>query len=131
MHAIPAQLRRELSQDSFYRTCARKDLFGHICAGRITWEHALVHAGRQIQARWAILPVCAKGHAVDGFQDAGDMQKDLHVWIALNRASNEELQSISAATDYRALRDRLNAKYGTYQEPLAFLGINYPWLAIL
>lgn len=116
MKPIPAKLRRELSCDPFYAICARKDLHGHICGGRITWEHALIYAGSQLQARFAIIPLCAKAHDVDAWQDSGNLDKEVNVWIALNRASEEELASISRAIDYRSKRERLNTKYGIYRE---------------
>lgn len=114
-----------MSQDPFYRYCVRQGLFGHECAGRITWEHALKHGGRQIQAKWAIIPVCERGHAVNRFQDAGDMNKEVHVWVALNRATDEELEAISGAVAYKDLRSRLCKKYGLYTQAV-HMGIGYP-----
>lgn len=82
------------------------------CAGRITYEHALKHAGRQIDAPWAILKICEYHHAVNQYQDIGDLNKEKHRWLALNRATDEELEAISKAVDYKAERDRLNKIYG-------------------
>lgn len=90
--------------------CARINDGG--CGGRITWEHALTHAGKQIDAVWAIIKLCERHHSVNSFQDGGDLNKEKNVWIALNRATDSELKSISKAIDYIGLRDRLNKKYG-------------------
>ncbi len=117
MTPIPKKLREDLANDPYYQYCARKNLFGHTCSGRITWEHALIHKGRRLNTRFAIIPICECAHSVDNFQDGGEMNKEVHVWIALNRASEDELRGISEAVDYLALRERLNAKYGDYQEP--------------
>lgn len=81
------------------------------CQGRLTLEHAIIHAGRQIDAPWAILMICEFHHSVNRFQDGGKMNKEKHVWLALNRATDRELTEISQAIDYCALRDRLNRKY--------------------
>lgn len=55
MRKIPQKLRDELAADPYYKTCARKS--GE-CSGRITWEHAVIYAGRQVNERWAIVPLC-------------------------------------------------------------------------
>lgn len=81
------------------------------CGGRITFEHAIIFAGSQLDEVWAIIHLCAFHHAVDEYQDGGDLQKEKNVWIALNRASDAELIAISKCIDYLALRKRLNKKY--------------------
>lgn len=103
-----------MDKDPYYKVCALKGLHGHICGGRITKEHAIIYAGRRLNEYWAIVPICARGHEVDDFQDAHTMNKDLNRWIALNRASNVELRAISKVIDYLRERTRLNVKYGTY-----------------
>lgn len=95
--------------------CLRASEMG--CRGRITLEHAIIHAGRQIDAPWAILKICEFHHAVNQFQDGGNMNKERHVWIALNRATDSELKAISQAVDYLKLKERLNTKYGVYHAP--------------
>lgn len=84
------------------------------CAGRLTREHALIYAGRQIDEAWAIVFLCAYHHAVDEYQDCGDLQKEKNVWIALNQANDEELKKYSKVVPYIRERDRLNVKYGKY-----------------
>lgn len=110
--------KKVIDNDTFYKTCARKGIMGHVCAGRLTREHTLIYAGKQIAQAWAIIPLCAKAHAVDRFQDGGDFDKEINVWIALNRATDEELQAVSKAIPYLRERARLNAKYGFYTPPL-------------
>ncbi len=119
MNNIPPKLRKQLAADPYYQKCARAGLHDHECGGRVTWEHALTFQGKQVQARYAILPICARGHEVDGYQDGGDLNKEVHLWIALNRATDEELASISRAYRYIEKRDRLNAIYGVYHEDKA------------
>lgn len=129
MTHMPPKLRREINADPFYRYCARRGLHGHVCGGRITREHALIFAHRQIQKKHAIVPLCAKAHAVDEYQDGGDMNKEINVWIALSRATTAELLEISKAVDYFRLLRYLNGKYGIFElstfPPGSYTGINY------
>lgn len=119
MNNLPPKLRKELVADPFYKTCAREGLFDHECGGRITWEHAMYFAGKQIQKKWAIIPLCAKAHSVDNFQDGGDLDKHLNEWIALNRATDEDLLPVCKTIDYFHYRHTLNIKYGkAYIEPI-------------
>lgn len=109
MRKIPPELREEMANDIYYKTCARKDEGN--CQGRITWEHAIIFAGRQVNEKWAILPICEFHHGVNNFQDRGDLNKKKHIWLALNRATDEELLKVSKAINYLELRERLNAIY--------------------
>lgn len=112
MNNIPAKLKKEMLADPEYKVCS---LLGHHeCGGRITLEHAIIFAGRQVQERWAIIPVCAAGQDVDHYQDSHRMDKEMNRWVALNRATDDELRAISRATDYIRERARLNEKYGRY-----------------
>lgn len=113
MRPIPLKTRKIISEDPFYSLCCRRDEGD--CAGRITIEHAIVFAGRQLDHLFSLLPVCEFHHAVCQFQDNGNLNKEKHTWIALNRATDDELRSISKAIDYIALRERLNKKYGIWQ----------------
>lgn len=112
---IPAKLRTEMNEDPEYTRCCLQGY--HECAGRITREHALYYAGKKVQDRFAIIPLCAQGHGVDLFQDAGTVSKEVRVWVALNRATDQELFSISKVVNYLREKDRLNEKYGTYAPP--------------
>lgn len=125
MNNIPLSLRKKLAADPEYKQCALVDY--HECGGRITWEHTLIHAGRQLQKRFAIIPLCAAGHDCDQYQDSHRMSKERNVWVALNRATDEELTEISGAIDYLHMRRHLNAKFGKYATPyvLTHFGIDY------
>lgn len=84
------------------------------CDGRITREHALIYAGKQIDEAWAILKICAYHHSVDEHQDGPGLNKEKNVWVALNRATDEELLKYSKAVNYIEMRNHLNKKYGEY-----------------
>ena len=82
------------------------------CAGRITWEHAIQFRGRQLDEPFAIIKICARHHSVDEYQDCGLLDKEKNLWVALNRATDNELISISKAIDYKKEKQKLNEKYG-------------------
>lgn len=132
MNNIPLSLRKKISAKAFYKRCARAGFHEHVCGGRITYEHALIHAGKQVQAEFAIVPLCARAHGVDQYQDGGDFDKDINIWIALNRATDDELLALSfKAVDYFRLRSYLNDRYGVYNPTVIrdgisnMTGINY------
>lgn len=102
-----------MAEDPYYKKCARRDEGD--CAGRITWEHAFYWKGKRLNEKWCIIPICAYHHAVDEFSENGKLNKEKHLWIALTRADDETLKKYSKATDYIALRNRLNEKYHTHR----------------
>lgn len=108
----------------FFKICAKASIPNHDCKGRITWDHSLMFAGNQVIEPWATVPVCEYGHGVDSYQDSGDRKHDVHVWIALCRATPAELSSISKAIDYHREKTRLIAKYGLYDEKAAIDAYN-------
>ncbi len=126
MKAIPEKLRNELSEDADYKVCMKYGQLGHECQGKITFEHALIYASSQLQTRYAILAICEYGHGVNGFQDGGDMKKEVHEWIALNRATPEERKSISKAINQEQRLKYLNGKYGVYIRKLPPSGVAEP-----
>jgi hypothetical protein len=112
MRKISPKVKEALLQEP--DVCALKD--SH-CAGRITWEHTLIYGGKQIDEVWAIIKICARHHSVDEWQDGGLLDKQKNVWVALNRATDEELKKYSKAVNYIIMRNNLNKIYGTYQNP--------------
>lgn len=122
---IPSKLKEEMNNDPEYQGCMLRAYAGHICGGRPnTREHAILYGGKRLRdKKWAIISVCARGHEVDEYQDAGTMNKDLNVWCALNRASDEELLEYPRA-GFIKLRVYLNSIYGEYS-PAGSNNINY------
>ena len=106
---IPPKLLKEILADKYYKRCARHE--DGNCGGRITFEHTLLFKGKQIQEKWSLIPLCEYHHDVLSYQDIGELNKEKNVWIALNRATDEELLKYSKAINYLELRDRLNKKY--------------------
>lgn len=118
---MSSALRADIEKDLEYKRCALTGLLKNIispCEGRVTREHALIHAGKKIQEKWAIPPICSSHHGVDGFQDAPtEVHKEIRVWVALNRATDDELVRHSKAVNYIRMRSYLNDKYGPYVPP--------------
>lgn len=101
-----------MQKDPYYKVCARRTLLhDHVCEPNplngqlIEWEHTIIYAGKQLNEKWAIVPICYLTHR------GGLLVKEINVWIALNRATDEELNRISKAIDYKRERDRLNKIY--------------------
>ena len=109
MRQISQKNRKTIDIDPFYRKCVRASDGG--CRGRITIEHAIVFGGKQLDELWSLLPLCAFHHAVDEFQDGGDLNKEKNIWLALCRATDDELRRISKAVDYIRLRYALSKRY--------------------
>lgn len=82
MNNMPPNLRKELSKDPYYLRCARE---GKDCSGRVTWEHAWIYGGKQIQEKWAIIPLCWFHHLGAG------MVKWINQLLSLIRATPEDL----------------------------------------
>ena len=89
MRQIPLKLRKEMAADPEYRICIRKKLFNdHDCkpdpvTGKlIEWEHAFIYAGKQINEKWAIIPICWWAHRGPG------LNKEMNQYIAISRANS-------------------------------------------
>jgi hypothetical protein len=106
---IPKSLLSDILNDRYYRNCIRYK--EGTCRGRITFEHTEIYKGRQIQEKWAIVPLCSYHHAVLEYQDCGDFNKELGQAVALNRATDKELEKYSKTIDYKRRRDYLKQKY--------------------
>lgn len=71
-----------MADDPYYEKWARE---GSDCKGRITWEHAWIYAGRQINEKWAIIPLCVFHHLGLG------LNKKMNQALSLERATEEDL----------------------------------------
>jgi len=103
MNNIPTKLRTQIAEDPFMKDCCLRD--DGMCEGRIEWHHVLIYGGRQVQERFAIVPACG------GYHHKFANRKDIYprfLKVALNRATDSELEKISKLIDYKKLRDKLN-----------------------
>lgn len=110
---IPIKMRMTMSEDPGMKICMRNALLNdHECQADplnrklIDWEHALTFAGSKINEPWAIISICWLVHR------GGRLSKEINVWIALNRATEEELRAKSKSISYLNMRERLNGIYG-------------------
>lgn len=83
------------------------------CQGRLTKDHTIIFAGKQVQEDWAIVDVCEYHHAVNRFMDCGDLNREYHTYVALCKAQNDDLRRFSKVINYVELKERLTLKYGT------------------
>jgi hypothetical protein len=72
MRPIPENLKIEIADDPYYKHCARED---NLCSGRITWEHVWIYARKQINEKWAIIPLCWYHHLGAG------LDKEANEWL--------------------------------------------------
>jgi len=106
MRPIPKELRKEIAQDPFMKTCIYHDLGKqNECKGRIEWEHAFIYAGRQINEKWAIVPVCYYHHR------GGGLDKEYNQYRAIIRADIDEVQKKYPKVDWVQLKKYLTNKY--------------------
>lgn len=76
-------MREQIAKDPFMKKCIRAHEGN--CSPDITWEHAWIYAGRQINEPWAIVPLCSHHH----FKD---LNKNYNRLVALERATKEDLK---------------------------------------
>lgn len=107
MNNIPPKLRAEIAADPFYQRCCITGAFAKNT--KVEWHHNLIHAGKQVQEKWAILPLREDIH-----EDIAYYKKECD-WIMLNRADEATLKKYSRAEDLMAKRDRLNKIYGPWR----------------
>lgn len=109
---IPVKLREKMAKLPEYHDCLRRVLLrDHVCSpdpvsGKlIEWEHTLTYAGKQIQEMWAIIPICWWSHRGPG------LNKAINRWIALNRATDKELEKYRKA-NFIQMKNGLNETFG-------------------
>lgn len=119
MRSITKKLLEEILSDPYYQKCIRHK--EKTCGGRITFEHAMIYAGRQINEKWAILPVCERHHGVNGYQDRGDLDKRFHEWVAVNRMTLEDEKKYPRV-DWQQKRKLLNKIYAGEKCPIDIQG---------
>lgn len=112
MRAIRSNIKKRLVEDASKYGCLRKYLMNdHICGGRITFEHVWIYAGRQIDEYWSILPICAKSHSVDEYQDGGIMNKEKNEWLSLWKVQKGDLDNYPRF-NWSQRKKYLEEKYG-------------------
>jgi len=99
MRPIPTKVKQELEADPRMKKCIYTTALASClaateaeciepCVGRITWEHAFIYAGKQINEPWAILGICEHHHLGAG------LDKDFNRYVALKRLDGDQLDEI-------------------------------------
>ena len=101
MRPIPPKMREEMSDDPYYSRCARQS---NECMGFIEWHHAMIYARRQVNKKWAIVPLCHEHHE-------GKYKNDEYArHIALQRATACDLMKYPRA-NWEQEKKYLKKKY--------------------
>ena len=101
MRKIPKKLLDEMLNDDFYKVCCISGQTNE----RIELHHNFTWQGRQLNEKWAILPLAHSIHErITDYKDRCDQ-------IMLNRADESTLKKYSKAIDLIRKRDYLNKKY--------------------
>lgn len=112
MRHISDIVRERLMADPRMKVCMRNmALRDHVCDGRITFEHALIYAGRQMDEVFAIISLCAYSHSVDRFQDNHVYNRQISEWIAINRMTPAD-EARYPRGDWAQRRKHLNGVFG-------------------
>jgi len=74
------------------------------CGGRMTKEHALIYAGKQIQEEWAIIDLCWNHHL------GKNLDKRKNEWLALQKATDEDLAKYPKK-DWQQMKSYLQTIY--------------------
>ena len=91
MNPINNDLRKEISDDSYYKTCC---ITGKQNV-KIDWHHVWIYAGKQINEKWAIMPIWEMKHSPMGDNDSVHRCKEtreLVQYLSLKRATDDDLE---------------------------------------
>jgi len=117
MRRIPDELKEAIASSPLHGRCIRRLVFrDHECEGRITWEHAILYAGRQVNEVWAILELCEKAHSTGAYQDTGILDKRKNEYLAISRMTAADEASYPRC-DWRQRRSYLKSLYGPIRIP--------------
>ena len=108
MKPIPKRMRQEMEDDPFYRRCCITKTPKNV--RKVDWHHNMTWQGSQLNEKFAILPVVRWLHDIARRKDVSEILD----WVMLNRATDEQLEKYSKATDYKRERDRLNNQFGIW-----------------
>lgn len=110
MNNIPPALKKYILTDPYYKKCCLEDEECQYESGhrQIEWHHAIIYAGKQLQKKWAIVPVCSGFH--HKYADRSDIKERI-VRVCVMRATKEELKEVSKAIDYVKLKEKYENSY--------------------
>jgi len=107
MRPIPEKLKEEIANDPFMQVCCITRSLG------VSWEHCWIYAGKQINERWAIVPL--RGD-LNTSHPPGDVKERCQL-ISLNRAKElgewENLKKKYPRHNWEQIYKYLSRKYDT------------------
>lgn len=111
MKPISRKLRDKMSRNPFMWSC----IHSKGCKGTLTWEHAWIIKGQQVNEEWSIVPCCWKHNVF-----ATGKVKRFNKWVALVRFANlttdeklgqvEKYPKFDFIKNYQALNWEFNLK---------------------
>jgi len=100
MRPIPQKLKDEMEADPFYQKCA---WHGRPHPGKkIEWHHNLIFSGRQVNRKFAILPLCEEIHQQVSKREI----REYLDWIMVSRATEKELEEFGLTKKFNRLKKK-------------------------
>lgn len=113
---IPPRVKKEILEDPFYDKCILTGKSKKLV--KIDWHHVWSYGAKQINAKWAIVPVWSELHSPQGRDDAIHRCKETKEyvqWLTLNRVSLDWLSQMYPHKRWYIEYDYLNNKYKNYK----------------
>ena len=108
MRPIPKPLLKEMLDDPWYLRCCYP-----LCSGPAELHHVFTYAGRQINEKWAIIPLCYQHHR------GGDLDQDYCKYTSLLRATEDDLKKYPRI-NWKQLRIKLNSIFEKQEDNINF-----------
>lgn len=106
MSPIPIKMREEMADDPFMKKCVITGT-----KNNVSWEHCWLYKGKQIQEKWAIVPLRLDLNV----NMKGDI-KEYCRYISLTRATEEDLAKYPRR-NWEQLKSYLIKKYDKQNPP--------------
>jgi len=103
MRPIPKKLKDQLANDPWMKKCV-------VCRSTpVTWNHAIIYSGRQLNTWYALVPLCANCHMGNSMKPKPDVQ-DYCEWLAILRGG-KELDNDCPKWNWRQRKKYLDSKF--------------------
>lgn len=114
MNPIPQKLKEEILADDYYKKCCLTGIIND----KIDWHHAWQYAGKQINEKWAIMPIWWRKHAYYGDKDSVHnslITKEYVQYLSLLRTDISDLKKRMPKKDWEQEFLRLHNKYYNFK----------------
>jgi hypothetical protein len=101
MRRMSEKLKKEILADPFYEKCCITGSYG------VSWEHCWLYAGKQINEKWAIVPLRGDLNTSHPPKEV----KEKCQLISLSRATKEDLAKYPKK-NWEQIKKHLTSKYG-------------------